>query len=92
MPGVSQFLHVTCIHCKALVPVAGFQEEVPGEETGLSDRGLAAVIASGYTNLGQLACATGQPGQPLNEADFQRFAQNVLAGMASMADIPEHTG
>ena len=57
------------------------------QETGLSDRGLAAVVASGYTNLGQLAFATGQPGQPLNEADFQRFAQNVLGGMASMADI-----
>lgn len=57
------------------------------QETGLSDRGLAAVIAAGYTNLGQLAFSTGQPGQPLNEAECQRFAQNVLGGMASMADM-----
>ena len=57
------------------------------QETGLSDRGLAAVIAAGYTNLGQLAFSTGQPGQPLNEAECQRFAQNVLCGMASMADM-----
>ena len=57
------------------------------QETGLSDRGLAAVIASGYSNLGQLAFASGQPGQPLNEADFQRFGQNVLGGLATMADM-----
>ena len=56
------------------------------QETGLSDRGLAAVIAAGYTNLGQLAFASGQPGQPLNEAEFQRFAQNVLGGLATLAD------
>ena len=55
-------------------------------KTGLSDRGLAAVIAAGYTNLGQLAFASGQPGQPLNEAEFQRFAQNVLGGLATLAD------
>ena len=57
------------------------------QETGLSDRGLASVLAAGYSNLGQLAFATGQPGQPLVEAEFQRFAQNVLGGMATMADI-----
>ena len=57
------------------------------QETGLSDRGLAAVIASGYSNLGQLAFASGQPGQPLNEAEFQRFGQNVLGGLATMADM-----
>ena len=57
------------------------------QETGLSDRGLASVLAAGYSNLGQLAFATGQSGQPLVEADFQRFAQNVLGGMATMADI-----
>ena len=56
------------------------------QEIGLSDRGLAAVIAAGYSNLGQLAFASGQPGQPLNEAEFQRFAQNVLGGLATMAD------
>ena len=56
------------------------------QETGLSDRGLAAVIAAGYTNLGQLAFASGQPGQPLNEAEFQRFAQNVLGGLATLAN------
>lgn len=57
------------------------------QETGLSDRGLAAMIASGYSNLGQLAFVSGQPGQPLNETDFQRFGQNVLGGLATMADM-----
>ena len=56
-------------------------------ETGLSDRGLTALTNAGYTNLGQLAFARGQPGQPMVETEFNRFSLNVLGAMASLADV-----
>ena len=57
------------------------------EEVGLSDAGRRSLSRAGYTTLGRLAFAVGQPGTPLVELDFNNFATNVLGGMASMQDI-----
>ena len=57
------------------------------EEIGVTDRGKAAVTKAGYTTLGHLAFGVGQPGVPVPEQEFGRFAANVLGGMASMHDV-----
>lgn len=57
------------------------------EEVGLSDAGRRALLGAGYSTLGRLAFGVGQPGVQMIEAEFQRFATNVLGGMASMQDI-----
>ena len=57
------------------------------EEIGLSMAGQTSLTRAGYTTLGRLAFAVGQPGTPLIEQDFNNFATNILGGMASMHDI-----
>ena len=57
------------------------------EEIGLSIAGQTSLTRAGYTTLGRLAFAVGQPGTPLVEHDFNNFATNILGGMASMHDI-----
>ena len=57
------------------------------EEVGLSDRGQQAVVAAGYSTLGRLAFGVGQPGTPVPDQEFQRFATNILGGLASMHDV-----
>ena len=57
------------------------------EEIGLSVAGQTSLTRAGYTTLGRLAFAVGQPGTPLVEHDFNNFATNILGGMASMHDI-----
>lgn len=51
------------------------------EEVGLSDAGRRALNAAGYS------FGVGQPGVQVAEQEFQRFAANILGGMASMQDI-----
>lgn len=57
------------------------------EEVGLSDAGRRALNAAGYSTLGRLAFGVGQPGVQIVEQEFQRFATNILGGMANMQDI-----
>lgn len=57
------------------------------EEIGLGVAGQTSLTRAGYTTLGRLAFAVGQPGTPLVEHDFNNFATNILGGMASMHDI-----
>ena len=57
------------------------------EEIGLSVAGQNSLTRAGYTALGRLAFAVGQPGTPLVEHDFNNFATNIPGGMASMHDI-----
>ena len=57
------------------------------EEVGLSDRGRQAVVVAGYSTLGRLAFGVGQPGTPVPDQEFQRFATNILGGLASMHDV-----
>ena len=54
---------------------------------GLSDRGRQASVLTGYSTLGRLAFGVGQPGMPVPDQEFQRFATNILGGMASMRDM-----
>ena len=53
----------------------------------VSDRGKAALVNAGFETLGQLAFGVGQPGMPVPEQEFQRFATNIFGAMANMRDI-----
>ena len=57
------------------------------DEVGLSDRGRQATLVAGYSTLGRLAFGVGQPGMPVPELEFTRFATNVLGAMATMQDV-----
>ena len=57
------------------------------QEVGLSERGRETVSDAGYTTLGRLAFGVGQPGVPVPEQEFNRFATNLLGAMGSMQDI-----
>ena len=57
------------------------------DEVGLSDRGKQATFGAGYSTLGRLAFGVGQPGMPVPELEFTRFATNVLGAMATMQDV-----
>lgn len=52
----------------------------------MTDRGLTALINSGFTTLGKLAFGHGQPGVPIVEADFDNFSQQTLGAMMTLAD------
>ena len=57
------------------------------DEVGLSDRGKQATAGAGFSTLGRLAFGVGQPGMPVPELEFTRFATNVLGAMATMQDV-----
>ena len=57
------------------------------EEVGLSERGRQSLLDAGYSTLGRLAFGVGQPGVPVPEQEFNRFATNLLGAMSSMQDI-----
>ena len=57
------------------------------DEVGLSDRGRQATLVAGYSTLGRLAFGVGQPGMPVPELEFTRFATNVLCAMATMQGV-----
>ena len=56
-------------------------------EVGLSDPGTQAVINAGFSTLGRLAFGVGQPGTAVTTQESERFANNILGGMATMRDI-----
>ena len=56
-------------------------------EVGLSDPGAQAVINAGFSTLGRLAFGVGQPGTAVTTQESERFANNILGGMATMRDI-----
>lgn len=55
-------------------------------EVGLSDGGRGALIRNGFSTLGRLAFAHGQPGTPIEANAFHVFAQNTLGALMSLAD------
>lgn len=57
------------------------------EEVGLSDRGRQSALNAGYATLGRLAFGVGQPGMPVRDLEFNRFATNLLGAMSTMRDI-----
>ena len=59
---------------------------VGGSQHGMT-RGSMTNLLGSFKSLGQLGFACGQPGVPLNEAEFQSFAANTLGAMASLSDI-----
>lgn len=84
-------VNTTTLHPPSLAMTSIVDSEAPFtkrmEEIGVTDRGKAAVTKAGYTTLGHLAFGVGQPGVPVPEQEFGRFAANVLGGMASMHDV-----
>ena len=61
--------------------------EKRSEEVGMSARARQSLITAGYSTLGRLAFGVGQPGTPVAELEFTRFATNVLGALATMHDI-----
>ena len=53
---------------------------------GMTDRAIASLTQGNLDTMGKLAFAIGQPGHPLDAAEFALFAQNTLGGMISQAD------
>ena len=66
-------------------PEAHFSQRC--SEVGLSDPGAQAVINAGFSTLGRLAFGVGQPGTAVTTQESERFANNILGGMASMRDV-----
>ena len=58
--------------------------EKRSEEVGMSARARQSLITAGYSTLGRLAFGVGQPGTPVAELEFTRFATNVLGALATM--------
>ena len=57
------------------------------EEVCLTDSGRQATLTAGYLTLGRLAFGVGQPGMPVPDQEFGRFATNVLRAVATMHDL-----
>lgn len=55
-------------------------------EVGLSDGARGALIRNGFSTLGRLAFAHGQPGTPIEANAFHTFGQNKLGALMSLAD------
>eukprot|EP00438_Fugacium_kawagutii_P016214 Skav224064 [mRNA] locus=scaffold534:600305:604852:- [translate_table: standard] len=56
------------------------------QEMGMTDRGLNALVNSGFTTLGKLAFGHGQPGVPVIQTEFDDFAQRTLGALMTVAD------
>ncbi len=56
------------------------------KDVNMSDGGQRAVLASGFNTLGKLAFGHGQPGAPIEQGGFDRFAQATLGALATLAD------
>ena len=55
-------------------------------DIGMSDRAKAQLIQNNLDTMGKLAFSIGQPGQPLDNAEFDNYARNTLGAMMSQAD------
>ena len=67
--------HLIAAMTSILDSEAHFQKRC--DEVGLSDRGRQATLVAGYSTLGRLAFGVGQPGMPVPELEFTRFATNT---------------
>lgn len=53
---------------------------------GMTDRAVAQLLGNNLDTMGKLAFAIGQPGQPLDQASFDVFAQNTLGALINQSD------
>ena len=55
-------------------------------DMGMTERGLAQLVQGNVDTMGKVAFAVGQPGHPLDNNEFNNFAQNILGGLINQAD------
>ena len=55
-------------------------------DRGMSGRALQQLLGSNLDTMGKLAFSVGQPGQRLNQAEFDTYAQNTLGAMINQSD------
>ena len=55
-------------------------------DMGMSERALHQLTQNNLDTLGKLAFSIGQPGQPLDNNEFENYARNTLGAMMSQAD------
>ena len=55
-------------------------------DMGMSDRAILHLTQNNLDTMGKIAFAVGQPGHPLDNAEFLTFAQNTLGALISQAD------
>ena len=55
-------------------------------DMGMTDRAVNSLTTGNLDTTGKLAFAIGQPGHPLDAAEFGVFAQNTLGAMINQAD------
>ena len=55
-------------------------------DMGMSDRAILQLTQNNLDTMGKIAFAVGQPGHPLDNAEFLTFAQNTLGALISQAD------
>ena len=53
---------------------------------GMTDRAFQNLVQNNLDTMGKIAFSVGQPGHPLDAAEFTAFAQNTLGAMINQAD------
>ena len=52
----------------------------------MTDRAFQNLVQNNLDTMGKIAFSAGQPGHPLDAAEFTAFAQNTLGAMINQAD------
>ena len=55
-------------------------------DMGMSQRALNQLVQNNLDTMGKLAFSIGQPGQPLDNNEFNDYARNTLGALMSQAD------
>ena len=55
-------------------------------DVGMSERATTQLVQNNLDTMGKLAFSIGQPGQPLDNAEFENYARNTLGALMSQAD------
>jgi hypothetical protein len=55
-------------------------------DMGMTERAIQYLTQGNVDTMGKVAFAVGQPGHPLDQAEFTAFAQNTLGALINQAD------
>ena len=75
-------------HCVAMTSIVDSKAHLLKRcsDVGMSERATTQLVQNNLDTMGKLAFSIGQPGQPLDNAEFENYARNTLGALMSQAD------
>ena len=85
---LSQGLHLGFRPCVAMTSIVDSRAHLLKRcsDVGMSERATTQLVQNNLDTMGKLAFSIGQPGQPLDNTDFENYARNTLGALMSQAD------